>query len=56
MSKKVKYPNGYIGFASDSAAKVLAKKPDHKIVGDIDEKKQKKGDTEDQNLENKDKE
>jgi hypothetical protein len=34
MSKKVQYPNGYIGIASDNAAKILGKKKDHKVIGD----------------------
>jgi hypothetical protein len=32
MSKKIQYPNGDIGFASDAVAAILAKRPGHKIV------------------------
>lgn len=32
MSKIVQYPDGYKGVASDKAAAILAKKPDHKII------------------------
>jgi hypothetical protein len=32
MSKLVRYPNGYIGVASDKAAEILARKPGHCIV------------------------
>ena len=34
MSKRVKYPNGFIGFASDKVAAILEKRPGYKIVGD----------------------
>lgn len=34
MSKRVQYPDGFVGFASGKAAAVLAKKPDHKIIDD----------------------
>ena len=34
MSKRIQYPDGYIGVASDKAAANLAKKPGHKIVED----------------------
>jgi hypothetical protein len=37
MSKKVKYPNGYIGVASDKAAAILAKKKGHEILGEVSE-------------------
>lgn len=42
MSKRVQYPNGYVGVASDKAAAVLAKKPGHKVVGDIKAEAEKK--------------
>ena len=32
--KRVQYPNGFIGTASDKVAEILAKKPDHKILTD----------------------
>jgi len=34
MSKKCQYPNGYIGVVSDAVAVIMAKKKDHKILGD----------------------
>lgn len=34
MSKRIQYPNGFVGFASDAAAAVLAQRPGHKILGD----------------------
>jgi hypothetical protein len=34
MSKKVKYPNGFIGVASDKVAGILEKRGSAKIVGD----------------------
>ncbi len=35
MSKKVQYPDGYIGVANDKAAAILARKPGHKIIGNV---------------------
>ncbi len=35
MGKKVEYPNGFVGFASDKVAEALAKRPGYKIVGDV---------------------
>jgi hypothetical protein len=34
MSKKVKFPNGFIGVASDAVAAKLAKKSGHEVLGD----------------------
>jgi hypothetical protein len=34
MSKRVRYPNGFIGVASDKVAAILEKRPGYKIVGD----------------------
>jgi hypothetical protein len=34
MSKKIRYPNGFIGHVSDAAAEVLAQRPGHAIVLD----------------------
>lgn len=36
MSKKIKYPNGFVGVCSDEVAQVLGKRKDHKILGDAD--------------------
>lgn len=36
MSKKIQYPNGFVGFASDKAAEVLAKRKGFKILGEAD--------------------
>jgi hypothetical protein len=34
MGKRVEYPNGSVGFASEKVAEALAKRPGHKILGD----------------------
>lgn len=38
MSKRVQYPDGKIGVASDKAAKILARKPGHKILAEKGQK------------------
>jgi hypothetical protein len=37
MGKRVRYPNGFIGFASDKAAAVLEKRDGYKILGEATE-------------------
>jgi len=32
MSKKIRYPNGFVGVVSDRAAETLATRPGHAIV------------------------
>ena len=41
MSKRVRYPNGFIGFASDKVAAILEKRPGYKIVGEAKAKEAK---------------
>jgi len=35
MSKRIQYPNGYVGVCSDDVAVILAKREGHKILGDV---------------------
>jgi hypothetical protein len=34
MSKRVRFPNGYIGTVSDKVAEILATRPGHAIIRD----------------------
>lgn len=34
MSKKVRFPDGYIGVVSDKVAAILEKRKDHKVLGE----------------------
>lgn len=34
MSKRIRYPNGFIGIASDEVAAILAQRPGHVILTD----------------------
>lgn len=37
MSKKLQYPNGYVGVVSDAVAVILAKRKGHTVLGDAKE-------------------
>jgi hypothetical protein len=41
MSKKVRYPNGFVGVANDKVAEILEKRPGYKIVGEAKAKESK---------------
>jgi len=34
MSKKLQYPNGYVGAVSDKVSEILAKREGHKVMDD----------------------